>query len=290
MQVLFCQPQTPQTTDDRFELEVAAAEELGIACAHLAIEAVVDDELDDALDGLELEDDEVVYRGWMLTQDDYTRLADALANRGIALVTPPEAYEAAHYLPSWIDALRGVTPETVWTEGVDIGEAWELAQRLGPPPWIVKDHVKSAKHAWDEACFVPASADRAAFTRICTALIDERGDAFERGLVVRRFVPLAHPPGMRGLADEHRLFFWEGRLVASAPYHDAPATSIVPATLHTLGRRIASPFISMDVARTVAGDWIVIEVGDGGVSTIPPLMDPRALYRRIANPNLKELA
>jgi len=33
-----------------------------------------------------------------------------------------------------------------------VEEAWEVAQELGPPPWIVKDHVKSAKERWHRAC------------------------------------------------------------------------------------------------------------------------------------------
>ena len=75
----------------------------------------------------------------------------------------PEQYERASYVPHWAAALGGATPATVWTEGDDVDEAWEAAQRLGPPPWIVKDHLKSAKEAWDEACFVPAGADRVRF-------------------------------------------------------------------------------------------------------------------------------
>jgi len=36
-----------------------------------------------------------------------------------------------------------------------------LAARLGSGPAIVKDYVKSRKHEWDEACFIPDLADLA---------------------------------------------------------------------------------------------------------------------------------
>ena len=55
---------------------------------------------------------------------------------------------------------------------------------------------------------------RAVFARICAALVDARGERFERGLVVRRYVPLAPAGGDAGERDEHRLFFWRGRLIA----------------------------------------------------------------------------
>lgn len=218
----------------------------------------------------------------MLTAEEYERLDAAVAERGGALVTSPEDYELAHYLPGWFGAVAAESPATRWTAGTDLDEAWQAACALGPPPYVVKDHVKSAKELWHEACFVPAGADRDDFARVCAALIDARGDRFERGLVVRRFVALAPAPGGEGERDEHRLFFWRGRLIASAPYHDVPGGDDVPARFAALGRALDVPFFSADVARTLAGDWIVIELGDGGVSTLPPTMDPRAFYRAIA--------
>jgi len=44
---------------------------------------------------------------------------------------------------------------------------------------------------------------------------------------------------------------------------------------------VDSPFFTVDVARTIEDDRVVLEVGDGGVSTLPPTMDPRTLYRAI---------
>lgn len=33
--------------------------------------------------------------------------------------------------------------------------ATEVREKLGPGPYIVKDYVKSRKHEWDEACYIP---------------------------------------------------------------------------------------------------------------------------------------
>src|SRR5438105_1221227 len=70
-------------------------------------------------------------------------------------------------------------------------EAWEVAAELGPPPWIVKDHVKSAKEFWHRACFVPEGATHDQFVDICETLLEARGDRFERGFVVRKYLELA---------------------------------------------------------------------------------------------------
>jgi hypothetical protein len=79
--------------------------------------------------------------------------------------------------------------------------------------------------------------------------------------------------------DEHRLFFWDGELVAHAPYYDVDAELEDPAQFAFLGRAIASPFFTADVARLAAGGYTVIEINDGGCSTLPEQMDPRDLYR-----------
>lgn len=271
MQTLFCRPEAPQLLDDRFELEAQALDELGVRYETIAMEDVVDGEFERALDGVIL-DNEVLYRGWMLTGDEYERLAVAIRERGAELVTSREEYEAAHYLPSWFAAVASESPATRWIEGEDLEEAWEVACELGAPPFIVKDHVKSAKESWFDACFVPEGAGKLELQAVCAGLIEARGERFERGIVVRRFVPLVY---------EHRMFFWRGRLIAEAPYHDGETINR-PARFVNLARVVESPFFSADIALTDTGEWIVLELGDGGVSTLPPTLDPRAFYRAIA--------
>jgi hypothetical protein len=38
----------------------------------------------------------------------------------------------------------------------------------------------------------------------------------------------------------------------------------------------------MDIACTAAGEWIVIELGDGQVSGLPSTIDPNEFYPRLA--------
>jgi hypothetical protein len=280
--ILFARPERAPDADDRFELEAFAAEELGIDAYAVALDPIVNGDADRALQRLPRAR-RWLYRGWMLNEAEYADLYDALADRGDELVVDPESFALAMYAPSYLPLLGEHTAPARWTEGDSIVEAWEIAQELGPPPWIVKDHVKSAKEEWHRACFVPAGADRDDFAAICARLLELRGDRFERGFVVKKYLELATLPGWtperRRVTDEHRLVFWEGRLVAHAPYYDVDATFVDPARFAFLGRVIDSPFFTADVARLAEGGYTIVELNDGGSSTLPEQMDPRDLYR-----------
>lgn len=284
--ILFGRPYAPAESDDRFELEVLAAEELGIESYAIPLDPVVNGDPERALRRLpRASDRRWLYRGWMLNEEEYTALYEAIGERGEELVVEPESFAEATYAPSYLPLLGDRTAPARWTEGESIEEAWAVAQELGPPPWIVKDHVKSAKESWHRACFVPEGASYEDFTETCERLLELRGDRFERGFVVKTYLELATLPGWlpehRRVTDEHRLVFWEGRLVAHAPYYDAEATLDDPSQFAFLGHAIGSPFFTADVARLASGGYTIIEVNDGGCSVIPEQMDPRDLYRAI---------
>jgi hypothetical protein len=284
--ILFGRPHVPQAAEDRFELEALAAEELGIESYAIPLDPVVNGEPERALRRLPRgRHRRWLYRGWMLSEEEYTGLYDAMQERGEELVVDPESFAEAAYVPSYVPLLGAHTAPTRWTEGEDITEAWEAALELGPPPWIVKDHVKSAKEQWHRACFVPAGASFDDFTEVCERLLAARGDRFERGFVVKKYLDLATLPGwtpeQRRVTDEHRLVFWEGELVTHAPYYDVDAELADPGQFAYLGQAIGSPFFTADVARLASGGYTVIELNDGGSSVLPEQMDPRELYRAV---------
>lgn len=281
MNVLF--GRNPSQRDD-FDVEADAAEALGMGSWQLDLHALLNEHDDAAISTLPRAPHEFVYRGWMLSAAEYERLDELLQDRGHRLVVSPEAYATALSLPRWYPLLRGYTPRSVWTEDFSIADAWEAALELGPPPWIVKDHFKSAKEAWLEACFVPAGATLADFSRVCERLMEARGDRLEGGLVVRRFIELKPfgrtPTGPAFL--EYRLFFSRHRLLAAESYFDFDVDVPDFSAFSKLARRIDSPFFTMDLGQLPSGDFAVIEVNDGGVSMLPPSLDPRDLFKRLA--------
>jgi hypothetical protein len=286
LSILFGRPRRAPDAEDRFELEAIAAEELGIESYALPIDSVVNGEPERALRHLPRPRGRTwLYRGWMLNEEEYSALFDALAERGEELFVDPESFTEATYAPNNLPLLGEHTAPSRWTESESVREAWEVAHELGAPPWIVKDHVKSAKEEWHRACFVPENADYDAFAAVCERLLEVRGERFERGFVIKKYLELATLPGWtperRRVPDEHRLVFWNGHLVAQAPYYDADATPLDPAPFAFLGGVVGSPFFTADVARLASGGTTVIEINDGGSSVFPEQMDPRDFYRAV---------
>lgn len=286
LSILFGRAQNGTVGEDRLEIEAFAAEELEIPSYSISLDDVVEGWFDRAFRRLPRPSGRRwLYRGWMLREDDYAALAEAIEDRGEELVVDPESFAEATYAPNYVPLLGAHTAPTRWTDEPDIALAWELAQELGPGPWIVKDHVKSAKEQWHSATFVRAGASFDDFAAVCEALVEHRGELFERGFVVKKYLELATLPGYteerRRVTDEHRLLFWEGEIVASAPYYDTDSELGNLEDFAFLGERFRSPFFAVDVARLAGGGTTIIEVNDGGSVTLPERLDPRDLYRAI---------
>ncbi len=227
-------------------------------------------------------DTPLLYRGWMLAGPEYAALYDAIREeRGFRLVTDPGRYAEAHYLPNAYAHLAGATPESLWTVGAEYEKAWEMYEGWGHPAAIVKDYVKSAKHRWKEACFLPAGSNRVHFDAVLTALHDYRGPDFAGGFVLRRFAPLRiidETSFGQPIHEEYRLFFADGECFVHAPF-------AIPADFdgnieiwRDTALRFGSRFMTIDVARTESGDWTVVETGDGGVSGLPEGIAPESFY------------
>jgi len=286
MQLLFCyNPEMRKVPEPRYEPEVDAARDLNFVCHLMGFEDFIDGREERALrfvppgNGATL-----LYRGWMFKESEYRRLQASLLERGYVLFTNPEAHAEAHYFPNCYRKIADLTPRAVWTEEKELATAWRLAQSLGDGPWIVKDHVKSAKQRWESACFIPRAANRKTFEEICRNLIAYQGERFERGLVFKQFVPLARlGESAYGypLCEEYRLFFFKRRLLAAAPYDRQGDNEGEFSQFEEVAGRFLNEFMTIDVAKTDNGKWLVLEVGDGGVSLLPPRLSPTAFYQAL---------
>lgn len=157
-------PLRPRQPDEHFAPEAAAAAGLGVRVAlvdHDALAAPGGAER--AVAAVPGDDGDAVYRGWMLTSGQYAAFAAALAARGVTLRTSPERYQRAHELPGWYPALAPLTPATAWTAGDRREDFLDACAILGPGPAVLRDYVKSMKHYWHEAAYIPDTADHAAW-------------------------------------------------------------------------------------------------------------------------------
>ena len=82
MAILFGRPSSEQSAEDRFEHEALAAEELEIESWAIPLEPVVNDEAERALMHLPARAGRRwLYRGWMLSYEEYVGLSDAMVDR-----------------------------------------------------------------------------------------------------------------------------------------------------------------------------------------------------------------
>ena len=76
-------------------------------------------------------------------------------------------------------------------------ELTELLRGFGDDSVVLKDFVKSRKHEWAEACFIPRASDSDAAAKVVRRFVELQEDDLEGGFVFRAFVDL----GLRALAQ-----------------------------------------------------------------------------------------
>lgn len=216
-------------------------------------------------------------------QPFYQAIEQELAARGCQLINSYEQHRFAADLGNWSDLL-----------GSDTFSSWtSLDQVPDGIPLIVKGETNGRKHDWAESFY---AADKTAAGRIAGRL---RSDPLLTGqqLYFRAYEPLRELLASDGqrppIVEEYRFFVCDGQLLASGFYWGQCAElaaeagldpSLVPAEFLTrsiarIGARIR--FYALDIARTAAGQWRVVEVNDGCASGLTTI-EPERLYRALA--------
>jgi hypothetical protein len=159
--------------------------------------------------------------------------------------------------------LKEFTPET-WDD-----ETIPFCTHTGP--FVVKGKMSSKKHEWKTHMF--AATKHAAID--LAARLKEDHEIRDQGVVYRRYIPLkTYEIGRNGLpyANEWRFFYLKDRLL-SYGYYWSMADCVGKAELKPeallLAENVAriaanfTTFFTMDLAETVDGEWILIELNDG---------------------------
>ena len=295
MRVLFpSRPFEPGSVDPAFAAERAAAEAAGLETLLVDGEALDDGCFDQAVRRLPDvgQDDLVVFRGWMMRADTYAALHEALARRGYRLINDPAQYRHTHHLPESYEVIREHTPRTAWTTSgreLELAAVMHLLAPFGDAALIVKDYVKSQKHYWHEACFIPSARDAEAVRRVASRFLELQDDGLTGGLVFRELVELepltTHSKSGMPLTKEFRTFFLDRQPLVSAEYWEEGAydEQRPPRDLFVeVAARVNSRLFTMDVAHDKAGRWIILELGDGQVAGLPGRLDPSRFYAALA--------
>ena len=225
--VLCRDPLEPSRPDRAFEAEVAAIERLGLPYVLVDHDALVRG--DDPARAVRRVPEQARAGPRRLPGLDGHAGPVPLAVRGprppgaSGLINDPEQYRHGHHLPENYPAIEGLTPRSVWLTGdLGIDRIMEALAPFGDAPVILKDFVKSRKHEWAEACFIPSASDRGAVERVVGRFLELQGDDLAGGLVFREFVEFepigVHPRSGMPLTEEYRIFWLDGRPVFWSPY------------------------------------------------------------------------
>jgi hypothetical protein len=294
--LVFCRdPLEPTRPDRAFAAEVVTVERLGLP--HLLVDhdaLVRGDDPDRVVRRVpkppEPEPVLAAYRGWMVTPHQYRVLYEALATRGVILINDPDQYRHCHHLPENYPVIERHTPRSVWLSGdLSIDRILEALTPFGDAPLIVKDFVKSRKHEWREACFIPSASDRQVVTRVVTRFLELQEDDFNEGLVFREFVEFepvgVHPQSGMPLTEEYRVFWLDGTPIFWAPYWAEGNYGVLQPPIEQfsgVAATVRSRFFTMDLAKRRDGQWMIVELGDAQVSGLPRESDAGRFYEGLA--------
>jgi len=181
----------------------------------------------------------------------------------------------------YYDAVRPYTPET-WDES-------NFYSCNHPGPFVVKGKTNSKKFHWNETMF--ATDKRAAMHVACK--LHEDMYLGDQGVIFRKYCPLrTYETGLYGLpfANEWRVFCYRENILSRGYYwscasDDAKAMatwggeSLVKTLMPIVSKHVN--FYVLDVAETIDGDWILIEINDGQMSGLSE-NDPNILYSNLA--------
>ncbi len=281
-----------KTIEPDYEEEKQSAIAEGFHFSLISFEALIDENVATALKYVKAAETRElgIYRGWMLTPIQYQNLYDGLLKKNIKLINNPTEYKHCHYLPSSYDIIKSKTPKSNWTTQLNDENIFQLAIEFGKKPIIVKDFVKSEKHNWEDACFIPNASDHDKVKAVVEKFIELRGDSLNEGLVFREFEELEflteHSKSKMPLTKEYRVFFANKKVIATFNYWDEgeyEETILKLDSFIEIAQSIQSNFFTMDIAQKKNGEWIIIELGDGQVAGLPDNADKSKFYESIRN-------
>jgi len=296
MNLIFCsEPFNNKNVDPDWQLEYEIAIASGLAVHLLNYEALRDeDDISNALKRVippktkEL----CIYRGWMMPVACYKKLYDGLLAKNLQLINSPEEYQHCYYLPESYSVIAELTPRSISMDKEQIRSVGNLETALsnfGNKPIIVKDYVKSQKHHWFEACFIPDASNFKQAEKVIKKFIELQGDNLEGGLVLREFVELEsigiHPKSKMPLAMEYRIFILNGQPISIIKYWDEglyPSLELPISDFSAIFKQIRSHFYTVDIAKQKNGFWIIVELGDAQVAEHMNSFGLQEFYRQLA--------
>jgi hypothetical protein len=227
-----------------------------------------------------------IWIGYVPLPSHYEAIHAAALTKNIRIINAPDEFRRAEEFDRFYPRLGELTARSAVADSLEACEA--AAVEMGYPVFV-KGTIQSLKSKGVEACVAhDASQLRAIAGRILQSHRRSLGK-----VIVRELVALRHSrtgPGGFPLGREYRLFvlrgevvglgyYWEGE-DALAELHAGERETLIALACEA-ARRVAVPYLTVDIGQRDNGDWLVIEVGDAqfsGLSQVPI----HALWSRLA--------
>ena len=215
----------------------------------------------------------------------YRELEQDVLTLGARLINTYSQHLYVADLQNWVADLGDMTPVT-WSRLEDIPEEG---------PFVLKGATNSKKFQWKTHMY--AENRRVAcevYARLC-----EDGLISQQQIYIRKYVPLVmYFPDVVGLpvTNEFRFFVYDGEILCGGYYWSSHVDTLLESGIEPpkveevpraflekvtgkIGKKVM--FYALDVAKTISGDWIVIELNDGQMSGLS-MNDPNELYGHLA--------
>ena len=269
-------PLEQRVVDDHYSREKRAAQELGLTVKLANIENLLMGQ--NPLKWPPFENETIiVYRGWMLSDAHYKQLSDSLTAKNARLYGNPMDYRKAHHMSEWVDFFSAFTPKTFIPADESPGAIGACLDLFEHSPLIIRSNTKSFKEYWDSACFIPRASDRDQALKVIGRFIELRDDTGLEGILFRAFEKF--------VGAELRSWWINGKHVLTTTHPNSPEEGnplelTIPVGFEECVFELGCPFITADFVRNENGQWRLVEIGDGGVSDLPPTVAPDSLYSK----------
>jgi ATP-grasp domain, R2K clade family 2 len=238
----------------------------------------------------------LIYHGWMMTLEQYEAFYNRLSELEYELISSPKQYLNCHYFDHWYSVIEDKTPRSIIVPISSVRDMMMAVKQFMKDydcAVIIKDFVKSVKHSWHEACFIPKDADPFHIAKIISAFMAAKSDDIQGDLVVRQFVELKqigeHNKSKMPLYKEFRSFVLNGKVIHTSRYWEQgaydqilPPQDFIDKIAEKVFSELKSNLFTIDTAQLNKDDsWTCIEIGDGQVSSIPEQEDRKEFFIKL---------
>lgn len=202
-----------------------------------------------------------IYRGWILTSNEYKELESLIKKSGSQLLTSSQQYDNAQFGTNWIKSFEKFTPKTtVLDYSLSVNKIKSELENLHLP-LVIKGQSKSLKHDWFNSMFVKNKED---LERVLNNFKDQVTVEEEPFILYREFE--------NWQIGELRTWWFNGKLVQAEGHPDTPDFTVTDNELSKIKfllsntiKNFDNKFFVIDLVQNAESNWRIVEVGDGQV-------------------------